>query len=104
MQGWCKIDEILERKTGCFGNGIHGVRVTVEINHRASILPIINQIKELTEGCHHFVICHVQREANEAAHKLAKFASCYNPERAWNSQVADIILRCNEQDYITVMN
>ena len=36
---------------------------------------------------------------------IAKFASCYNLECAWNSQVPDIILRCNEQDcIITVMN
>lgn len=63
-------------------------------NHRAGILSIINQIQELTKGCK-FVICHGKREANEAAHTLAKFASCSNPE--WNSQVQESILRCNEQ-------
>ncbi len=67
-------------------------------NQRAGIMPIINQIHELSEGCSYFVICHIKREANVVAHKLARFASRTIPECAWSSQVPDSIRQCIEQD------
>uniref|UniRef100_A0A8R7R3R7 RNase H type-1 domain-containing protein n=1 Tax=Triticum urartu TaxID=4572 RepID=A0A8R7R3R7_TRIUA len=51
-------------------------------HQRSKILAIIKQIQELTESCNYFDVRHVKREANETAHKLAKLASCNNPECA----------------------
>ena len=42
----------------------------------------INEIQWLAEECSGFDIYHVKREANIAAHKVAKFASESNPECA----------------------
>ena len=67
-------------------------------HHRASILSIINEIQELVEGCSGFDIYHVKREANIAAHKVAKFATESNPECSWIHQLPNSLLLCTRQD------
>lgn len=89
---WSTTDENLEHKASHIGNKFDG------------ILTIIKQIEELTERCNYFDVRHVKREANEAAHKLAKLASCTNPECAWDSQVSECIRRCNEKDCNPVLD
>uniref|UniRef100_A0A8R7QK75 RNase H type-1 domain-containing protein n=1 Tax=Triticum urartu TaxID=4572 RepID=A0A8R7QK75_TRIUA len=59
-------------------------------HQRSRILTkLIKQIQELTERCNYFDVRHVKREANEVACKLAKLASCTNPECACDSQVTE---------------
>ena len=76
-------------------------------HQRSRILTkLIKQIQELTERYNYLDVRHVKREANEAAHghKLAKLASCTNPECAWDSQVPECIRRCNEKDCNPVLD
>ena len=66
-------------------------KVTVETNcqelvalwnsktsNRCAIIPVLNQIHELSRQCTYFVLVHVRREANMATHYTAKFALLSN--------------------------
>jgi hypothetical protein len=67
-------------------------------DNRASILPILNEIQELTGRCASFDLVHVKREANMAAHNLAKFASVSCAECNWLYQTPECILPCIQHD------
>lgn len=54
----------------------------------AAIMPVLNQNQELSGSCNSFVLNHVKREANMAAHRLAKFAFTF-AECTWICQVPD---------------
>jgi ribonuclease HI len=49
-------------------------------SNRCAIIPVLNQIQDLSQQCTHFVLAHVRREANMAAYYRAKFALLSNSE------------------------
>jgi ribonuclease HI len=44
---------------------------------------LINDAKRLLQQLHNWKVCHVRRKANEATHRLAKFAFSIGEERLW---------------------
>jgi ribonuclease HI len=63
------VTEELKREGACWG--IHG--------------PILNDAKFLLKQCQAGTVRHVRRQANEAAHQLAKLALSFNEERVWRA-------------------
>jgi hypothetical protein len=41
------------------------------ISNRCAIIAVLNQIQDLSQQCTHFVLAHVRREANMAAHYIS---------------------------------
>jgi hypothetical protein len=67
-------------------------------DNRASILPVLNEIQELTGRCASFDLVHVKRKTNMAAHNLAKFASVSCAACNWLYQTPECILPCIQHD------
>jgi ribonuclease HI len=67
-------------------------------NNRSRILPVLNQIQELSRNCTFFDVCHVRREANLAAHLTAKYASPSNSDFVWLDQVPEHLSACIQHD------
>jgi hypothetical protein len=51
--------------------------------NRCVIISVLNQIQDLSQQCTHFVLAHVRREANMAAHYTTKFALFSKFECMW---------------------
>jgi len=67
-------------------------------SNRCAIIPVLNQIHELSRQCTHFVLVHVRREANKATHYTAKFALLSNSECMWLHDIPNFLSQCIQQD------
>jgi len=60
-------------------------------SNRCAIIPVLNQIQDLSQQCTHFVLAHVRREANMAAHYTTKFALLSSFECMWLHDIPNIL-------------
>lgn len=67
-------------------------------SNRCAIIPVLNQIQELSRHSTHFVFAHVRREANMAAHYSANFALISNSECMWSHDVPNFLSQCIQHD------
>ena len=51
--------------------------------NRCTVIPLLNQIQELSGQCTYLAFVPVRREANMVAHYTAKFAFALNSECMW---------------------
>jgi len=63
-----------------------------------AVIPLLNQIQELSGQCTYFAFLHVRREANMAVHYTAKFAFALNSECMWLYDVPDFLSPCIQRD------
>ena len=66
---------------------------------RCAIIPVLNQIHELSRQCTYFVLVHVRREANMATHYTTKFALLSNSECTWLHDVPNFLSQFFQQDF-----
>jgi ribonuclease HI len=66
-------------------------------SNRCAIIPVLNQIQELSRQCTHFVFAHVRRGANMAAHYTANFALISNSECVWLHDILNFLSQCIQQ-------
>ena len=66
--------------------------------NRCAVIPLLNQVQDLSCQCTYFALAHVRREANMAAHYTAKFAFISNSECMWLHDIPDFLSLCIQRD------
>jgi hypothetical protein len=67
-------------------------------SNRCVIIPVLNQIQDVSQQCTHFVLAHVRREANMARHYTTKFSLLLNSECMWLHDILSFLSQCIQQD------
>jgi hypothetical protein len=62
------------------------------ISNMCAIISVLNKIQDLNQQCTHFVLAHVRREANMAAHYISKFALLSNSECMWLHDILNFFI------------
>ncbi|KAI4965327.1 hypothetical protein ZWY2020_054797 [Hordeum vulgare] len=61
-------------------------------NSRSVVAPVINEIEELADGFHSFVIQHVSRSSNGPAHLCAQHACNVSVTESWLSETPSFLV------------
>ena len=60
--------------------------------NRCVVIPLLNQIQELSGQCTYFAFVHIRSEANMAAHYTSKFAFASNYKCMWLHDVLNFFI------------